>query len=308
MVVPSARASSHRVLVLAFILAACGETTRNADGSAPEGGTTATATPAPGTGGTGGFGASAGSISLAGQGVAGAGIGGTMPPAKPNINISGRWGMFSFEDPVGVLITQTPDGTLRGRGCASEAPGSSLLGDPAPVFCGDLSGTVHGNRVEFQFPPVLDRVYATRVTVSEDGKRMAGTFDSGGGNLMKVSWLRVADDAPWLPPGPSTFDEPLAGTYTLTLVETTGKGGDFAAGTSYRVSYSRRTLLGDLGTFWNTEISDPNAGTPLRVGPVPATDPGLPMSLELDFGSTGFTGIRAVTPSGSSYTFSAKQP
>src|SRR6187551_2612348 len=63
-------------------------------------------------------------------GIAGAGGGSIVTP----IDISGRWGMFDFEDPVGVQLMQDADGRLTGRGCAAGAPGVPAF----DAFPGDL--------------------------------------------------------------------------------------------------------------------------------------------------------------------------
>ena len=101
--------------------------------------------------------------------------------------------------------------------------------------------------------------------------------------------------------------DPLSGWYTLDVVADASLGSEFLAGTVYKIGYLDRSLTGDLGGFWNTEMSDPGQGSPLRVGPVPITIPALPTSLSLDFDATGFVGVTATTPTGGFYRFNAKR-
>ena len=56
---------------------------------------------------------------------------------------------------------------------------------------------------------------------------------------------------------------------------------------------------------WWTEMSDPQQGSPLRAGPVPATGSALPTAVILDFDVSGFTRVTARMPSGAVYTFGA---
>jgi hypothetical protein len=110
----------------------------------------------------------------------------------------------------------------------------------------------------------------------------------------------VADDANWLTAAPLNENDPLAGRYDLTLLPEASTGGELTAGMTYSLGYFRQTLSGDLGSFWWSEISDPAQGSPLRVGPVPVTQSGLPTSLTVDFDASGLTRAVARTPSGGS--------
>lgn len=280
-------------------------------GRAGEGGARPDSMSAGGTAGivgTGGLGATAGA----------AGAGGTAGTAGTNdvmpADISGRWGMFEFEDPVGVQLFEAPDGTLSGRGCAAGAPGGPQTQPAAPeLFCGNISGKVSGRTAQFAFPlgstGTPPGPYSARVTVSADGRRMTGVFTTGAGGLERpTSWLRVPENADWLMPRDraSTMD-PLAGTYQLTLVAGASVGNEFVAGRTYEIRYGTpwHSLWGDLGSFWHTEMTGPANGSPLRVGPVSPTVPELPVSLALEFEGNTFTRVTASTASGGFYTFTA---
>lgn len=224
--------------------------------------------------------------------------------------------MFEFEDPVGVQLAAAPDGTLRGRGCAAGAPGGPQTQPSLPeLFCGDISGKVSGRTAQFAFPLNAGGSppgpYSARVTVSADGRRMAGVFTTAaGGREYLTSWLRVADDADWLVlPNRTTAMRPLSGTYQLALVAAESVGDDFVAGRTYEIRYGHghhwHSLWGDLGAFWHTEMTVPENGSPLRVGPVSPTVPELPISLALEFEGDAFTRVTASTASGGFYTFTA---
>jgi hypothetical protein len=260
-------------------------------------------------GGSGGGSGVGGSDGGAAGGPGRGGAGGTGAAVEGPSNISGRWGLFTFEDPVGVLLVQAPDGRLTGRGCAAGAPGSTSAAPQVPPVCGDISGRVTGRSAWFSFETEGIRfLYSARVTVSTDGARMTGALSTTAGDIgYPIAWLRVRDDLHWLERSPSLGPEHLTGLYELTLIANASTGNAFAAGRSYRLFHFQDGLGGDLGSFWSSEMTDARAGSPLRTGPVSATVPELPISLTLDFGAAGFTGVSATTASGESYQFTAKK-
>jgi hypothetical protein len=298
---------------------ACGRTAAHPGGrdagtgggaAAATGGTTA------GSGGTvvvpgsGGAAGSAGGPSGSGGDAAGGrGGAGGLSGIAPAVNVSGRWGLFVFEDPVGVLLVQAADGTLTGEGCAAGAPGSTGPREPGvPLMCGAIFGRVEGRSAWFGFR-IEDFFfqYLTRVIVSDDAQRMGGGLSTVTADTWyPVAWRRVRADAVWLDRGKVSRPEPMAGRYDLTLIPEESLGSEFAAGTTYQLRYHDHTIAGDLGSFWTDELSPLSEGSPLRVGPVSATSPTLPTSLTLDFDTTGFTGVTAGTPSGGRYRFAVR--
>ncbi len=245
---------------------------------------------------SGGFPTSGGASSTAGN--AGA-AGETDEPAA--VDISGRWGMFSFEDPVGVQLFQ--DGTkLTGRGCAAGAP---PLNDELTGLCGDIRGSVHGRKASFGFPISFggSYYYAADVTVSTDVRRMAGHFHAVQDLSYPMAWLHAADDEAWLPRSnePEIQEDPLLGWYTLTLSD--GDGDEYTAQVSYSLSYTGRSIYGDLGAFWVTEI----VSTPgeVKAGPVAPTVLELPIELFLQGDAGGVAQVHAITGTGHDYFFAA---
>jgi len=240
-----------------------------------------------------------------GQGGAGGGTAGAAGVAPPTVDVSGRWGLFVFEDPVGVLVSQAADGTITGRGCTSGAPGVVPAQPEKPdtfYGCAPLSGRVSGREAWFAFGTPYE--YRARVVVSADSQRMTGTLTASGATiLVPLAWRRVAEDALWLDRGDFMRAGSMDDRYELTLIPEESVGTEFVAGTPYPIVYREHTIFGTLGSFWTDEISAVAAGSPLRVGPVPGTAPALPHSLSLDFDGAGFTGVTANTPSGGRYRF-----
>jgi hypothetical protein len=96
----------------------------------------------------------------------------------------------------------------------------------------------------------------------------------------------------------------------LTLkVGAAGAGQDFASGKAYQVgleSYAEAPMIyGELGSFWMTEMIWQEQAQALQVGPVPATDPSLPVALNLRFDGTTLIEVEATAPSGATYLFAA---
>jgi hypothetical protein len=223
------------------------------------------------------------------------------PEPKPPAKIAGRWALFGFEDPVGVRLTQT-NTRLVGRGCAAGAP--PLATDQN--FCGDVTGEVDGNEASFGFSFEGYR-YQAETVISADGQRMTGRFHGVADWLESpTAWLRLPDDAAFLEAMAKPSEpEALSGWYELRLTD--GAAGEYQSGVPYRFFYSRRAIQGALGAFWGTEASDPAAGAPIRVGPVPATSPELPVSLQIEFTEHGLTAVKAHAASGNAYSFSAQR-
>ena len=138
---------------------------------------------------------------------------------------------------------------------------------------------------------------------------MAGEFTNGSPDFsLSTAWLRVADDAEWIKRSNTNLSRdraPLVGAYELTLIAEESTGPHFVPGRSYAFKYSQDGLGGDLGSFWNSEMSRVAAGSPQHVGPVPATAPALPISLDLDFDGGGIRRVTATMASGDRYTFAA---
>jgi hypothetical protein len=173
-------------------------------------------------------------------------------------------------------------------------------------FCGDVSGKVHGNTASFGFNFEQYR-YRAETVISVDGQRMTGRFH-GAASWMDspTAWLRVPDGAEYLEVIGGAFEpEGLNGSYELYLLR--GAADEYQQGTPYHFHYSRRAIHGALGSFWGSEASDPNAGSPIRVGPVSATSPELPTSLSIEFSAAGLTQVDVKTASGNAYIFSAKR-
>ena len=246
--------------------------------------------------GTGSDGLAAGGA-LGGSSTEGSADGG---PAT-NVDVSGNWAMFVFEDPVAVSLQQ--DGTeLRGFGCCGGL-------DPDLGFCCNpiAGGTIEGRRVQFGFSVDLG-VYMADVFVSEDGERMAGPFHALDGWGKPRAWVRIAAGETWLPRANIQLADqlsPYSGRFILTLIDEKPVGV-FTPDTNYAldlVASDRAFVFGDLGSFWDGELSWDESSETLLAGPVPETHPDLPIELRLSFTGTELPEVVATLPSGEAVTF-----
>ncbi|HEX2873817.1 MAG TPA: hypothetical protein VHP33_21320 [Polyangiaceae bacterium] len=254
-------------------------------------------------GGAGAAGQGAGSSGAAQGGDAGAGGDGG-GEAEPVPSLDGRWAMFSFEDPVGVELSEE-SGVLSGQGCYGGLPTPNH--PEIPSTCQPLTGTASGRHVQFAFAAET-YTYAANVYVSADGQRMAGAFRaSGGWGVSPFSWLRIGANDGWMPRA-----EP-ASAVSLALEERSNwyelEGLVDVDGTPGRIDilgYGQfRALAGTLGAFWESEMTWNEAEQTLVAGPVPETSPELPTQLTLRFQSTALVSVDAVFPSGDTTTFQA---
>ncbi len=106
----------------------------------------------------------------------------------------GRWALYGFEDPVGVILRREGS-VIVGTGCVAGLPDAP---DVTTNHCAPIEGTFSGNRLQFAF--LVDGlgvrdVYRTDVVLSESGSRMVGIFEGIGGGATEhpVVWLRVPD-------------------------------------------------------------------------------------------------------------------
>lgn len=207
---------------------------------------------------------------------------------------------------------------MGGQGCFEglPQPGDS----PLPfVSCSPIyAGSAVGNHVQFSFhvnAGIPGLYYAADAFVSADGRRMAGKFHDTGQWGGPTAWLRISPTDRWLPtvPGPSLAAAftPRNGQYDLTLKAGAATAGqEFEPGRIYQLRLQNDfndtpMIFGDLGAFWMTEMSWQEQPQVLRVGPVPATDPSLPVALNLHFEGTVLDEVEATTPSGATYVFAA---
>jgi hypothetical protein len=227
------------------------------------------------------------------------------------VDISGDWAMFAFADPVAVSIAQH-GGELTGTGCCGGLPSESATLD----CCSPLGGSIHGRRMNFTFAVELaSSAYAADAFVSADGTRMAGAFHGASGWLDEpTAWLRLDPGQVWLS-GPDetalTALEAHAGSYALRLQGEVSVG-IYTPGQRYSLHVVGRRpetmVYGALGAFWHTELTWNEAAQTLTAGPVPQTDPRLPIELELRFENETLANVTALLPSDEVATFSVGAP
>jgi len=253
--------------------------------------------------GMGGAAGVAGNVSVGGTSMgSNSGAGGEAPvTAEEAADISGRWALFVFEDPVGVQLTQA-NGQLTGEGCASGTPPD--VGE-FQSFCGAVSGKVSGRSAQFWFHFQI-YTYLANTQISADGQRMTGSLHAVADYDMPTAWLRVPYERRSLAIDLTRRDDPRAGWYTLTLDGADPDATEYDATKTYRLFYEAgRGIASDLGSFWNTEISGMESPAGLQVGPVPATAPELAVSMQLETSADSLSRVRATTGSGHHYEFAA---
>jgi len=221
-------------------------------------------------------------------------------------DVTGRWTMFVWEDPVTVDIKETTGGVIGGGGCCGLSP------QDFPC-CGALRGQVADRRASFGFSFDLSGVpydYSTNVFVSADGQRMTGSFSLAG---RRVAWRRLGATDDYLPAAEGGVAQALyalqAARYQLAVSTESAPlpGADFNDQLLYQLDGFSGVgyITGDLGAFWAGEMAWNADEQLLTVGPVPATDPSLPVMLALRFdaSATGLTSVDATMASGLLYRF-----
>jgi len=214
--------------------------------------------------------------------------------------------MFSFEDPVGIELSVS-NGVLSGLGCYGGLP-TTLLPELAR-YCRPLAGTAEGRHLQFSF--LAEQItYAADVYASSDGQRMAGDFrDTSGSWHSSFTWLRAADDYPWL----RKSSEPSAVGLALealssggSVYELEGLVDHFGRPGILFLYGAGGTVVGTLGAFWETEMTWNDAEQTLVAGPVPETALDLATQLTLHFNGPFLLSVDAIFPSGEARTFVAR--
>jgi hypothetical protein len=249
------------------------------------------------TGGNGG--ASAGGMGGA-SGLAGGG--GTAGAPAAALDISGRWALFGFEDPVAVELQQT--GTvLAGSGCCT-----GFQSDVPLDCCGSVTGQCADRRASFGFSFWGGTYeYATDAFVSADGSRMAGTFSRID---TPVAWIRLKPTDSTLLRADPVVEKAMSdrgASYDLVVTDTTPAGDDFSPQQTYHIFIRAEDVGGALGAFWAGEAAWNASEQTLVVGPVPETAPGLPVALRLRFDGNLLTSVDATMVSQATYHFRATQ-
>ena len=228
--------------------------------------------------------------------------------SRAGLRISGNWGLFLFEDPVAVNLEQAGE-ELSGYGCC-------IPDQVAENYCcGPIEGSIDDNQVSFSFPlgDTGDR-YRAELVVSEDGTRMGGSFfrdhegeaDSTAPISRKGAWLRYDSfERNWLTTYPELADElsSLEDLSSLRLSADSEAGDGFVHDQEYGLVSALGSVGGDLGPFWGSEISVREGDGAIVAGPVPATDPGLPVSLVLHRSGSTLLDAEMTMASGMTYHF-----
>jgi hypothetical protein len=231
-----------------------------------------------GTAGAEPMGSGGQTLGTAGQATAGRGT--DLEP--PLVDISGRWGMFLFEDPVALDVVQNGN-RITGLGCDAGLPDLEADSAHTSDYCAPLRGEVEADRAWFAFD-ISAYAFRAEVTVSRDASRMAGEFLDIFGQRFKSSWLRLRNEETALVRRSKRDQAAIDGRYDLRLMGSVSSESSFDPLRTYEITYiAAYGIYGDLGAFYYTEISgDETPSGPLLVGPVPATDPTVPVSIRFD--------------------------
>jgi hypothetical protein len=296
MSLPSGHKGTALAWVAAVVVIGCGGPRMAANGE-PEAGMAATAPDG------GGLPADGGSIEA-------------VPVAEHlDVDLTGRWALFQFEDPLALELAQTGH-TITGRGCAGGLPqpddGPSLDG-----YCGPVSGTIEGLRVKLSFPNMFGP-YAADMFASADGHRMAGLFHDTSAWRSSFAFLRIGPADRWMPREDAArlgsdistrygryVLEPVGAAPDLEVVRPCDPSGCYLVTLSERLPMADVALGGTLGSFWATELRWNEDEQTLAAGPVTVTSPKIPTALALAFDGPTLLTVRATMPSGAVFLFSA---
>jgi len=219
------------------------------------------------------------------------------------VDVSGRWAMIGWEDPVGVALSQNA-GSITGTGCGVGTPPVQQAS-----YCSDVFGTISadGNAsFGFDFESAVGQYrYRADVTLAADGKRMAGYFGIEGAAVYPSAWLPVNDGEFWLNASAGDPSGIATGSYDLRLLSAEADDPRYVMGAGYRLFYSvERGIGGDLGAFFGREIVRVSDDL-TEVGPVSPSSPELPVSLSLTTREGAFIDITARLSNGHSFKFEA---
>ena len=141
---------------------------------------------------------------------------------------------------------------------------------------------------------------------------MAGPFHDLAGWGEPKAWVRIAEGEAWLPRADPELADQLSGYsgyFTLALTDAEPVGV-FEPNTGYTlglITPNGAFVHGDLGSFWEGELSWDQSSETLVAGPVFETHPDLPVELRLSFADTELLEVVAALPSGAAATFSAER-
>ncbi len=249
----------------------------------------------------------------------GAGVG-----LEPSVDISGFWGIYANAMDGTVVSLSVNDGKVTGRGCLS---GWKDPPEPAPFNqCGDITGTVEGDTVSFEFDfngPGPENIFGVKAELLKGGKRMNGEHyfykadptqpDSGA----KKSYFRSApttvfrappnpvNDPRW--PWPRLPEQvgPALDRVSVSLLAG-APASDFTPGVVYTLETAFGGIGGDLGVFAPVDLSYeyPEPGVVvIKAGPAPQPEPGRPVRLVLEVRDQKVVSVEAELPDGQMASF-----
>jgi len=238
-------------------------------------------------------------------GAAGASPASTTGSADVQLPFEGYWALFTFEDPL-VFSVGVSDEELVGYGCCVPPD------DFGPDYCcGVPVGEFDGNHVAFTLTVSdFSFTYVLNLFASEDGTRLGGQIggevvgiDETKNDGQKIAALPFTDDGQRLPSNPALTGEELPQSSYFRLRAGESEGDGYLATETYRLGYLDGAVYGDFGSFWSTEVSVRENDAALLAGPVPVTDPRLPVSIVVRREGSQALDATVTMSSGASYLF-----
>jgi hypothetical protein len=243
-----------------------------------------------------------------------AGASGTSPVPTSNVDIEGFWATYANDMEPTVVSLHANGNVITGRGCLSGWLESTA--DDASHQCGEITGTVDGNQVNFEFyfgAGIPWDTYGVSVQWLASGARMNGdhyfyqakspsNLWKGPATLFRPP-LSPANKSWPVSPLPMEVSSARMGPVTLLGDAPAGK---FIPGTSYELESAWEGLRGDLGIFAPVDLTYayPEVGVlVLHAGPVAQLDPGGPVSLEIEMRDGRVVSIEAALATGEMLSF-----
>jgi hypothetical protein len=238
-----------------------------------------------------------------------------------NLDIEGFWATYADMMDGTVVSLHASGNVITGRGC--------LSGWQEKSQCGDITGTVEGNQVNFEFPfpfggSVVLYNYGVNVQLVTGGARMNGEQYYYEASLPRPQ-PGATEAAPhttpailFRPPPQSDHDRqwpfdpvPMEAGSALTKMRWVTMLGDapagkFTPGTSYELKTDWGGLRGDLGLFAPVDLTYeyPEDGVlVIHAAQVAQLAPDSPVSLEIEVRDTKVVSVEAELATGEMLSF-----
>lgn len=256
---------------------------------------------------------------VGGVGGSGGGSGGGGGAPTSNLAIEGFWATYADRMDGTVVYLSANGNVITGRGCLSGWQENSQ--------CGDITGTVEGNQVNFEFyfgTGLAWDTYGVNVQLVTSSARMngeqyyyeanpptpqLGATEAGRWKVPAILFRpppQSDDDHRWpFEPVPMEARSALTKMGGVTLLGD-APAGKYTPGTSYELKTDWGGLLGDLGLFAPVDLTYeyPEDGVlVVHADQVAQLDPDSPVSLEIEVRDTSVVSVEAELATGEMLSF-----